>query len=376
MPPGLPSVALAAIEGGNVAMNDSSLRTITLNSERLEGAITVLSSAAEDFGLTRRQRILYRVLMISVDLTIACLAVVTVALVGALSTKKAGYDVLGVSGTMGLMVSSGVGVLSLLLNIPLFCRTLRERAKLKALGMTALNKLLWKARRRHNWLRRIRSALIIMFGVLVAFMAGIYTWMSFARGPKVTETLLGVILAAFFALVAVTLFSARHLRNQREQMDLAANADELKEALQNLRQQAGATGTIAVPAELVERAATIESAYIAKERKEAILQSVDSSSSGYAIAFADEAAQQRAALDVADRLELEDLLARLSTEGAPVEPPAGSPAHPLGAASRSTSESGRIEIDYLVGESRGIRVTAVKSLAAEAARAAKGASHA
>jgi hypothetical protein len=51
-------------------MSDTSLRTITLDSESLDAAIDVLSSAAASFRLTRRERIGYWTLMVSVDLAI------------------------------------------------------------------------------------------------------------------------------------------------------------------------------------------------------------------------------------------------------------------------------------------------------------------
>ena len=102
------------------------------------------------------------------------------------------------------------------------------------------------------------------------------------------------------------------LQTQRERMDLTANAEELRKAFQSLRQRAGKTEVVSVPTELVEQTSKIESAQIAKERKDAILESVSSRPTGYAIAFDRDAIEQRAMLDVADRIELADLVAQLS----------------------------------------------------------------
>ena len=356
-------------------MDDTSLRTITLNSESLEGAIKVLSSAAKDFGLTRRQRIVYRVLMVSVDAAIVSLAYVFLVLAVLVVVERSArgsapdekwFIILGLGG-LALLLSMAVGMVSLLLNIPLFLRMLRERAQLKKLGAKPLSKLLWKASRRHHRLSRIRSALVIVFGALVTAMATVLL-----LAAKTSEFKEAPVAGAFYASVAIVLFSARHLRNQREQMDLVASADNLKKALQSLRQQAGTAGSVAVPAELIERAATIESAYIAKERKEAILQSVGSGASGYAITFADEAARQRGTLALGDRLELEDLLAHLSTGDIPAESagPAG------GTPIRRTTEGGRVAVEYVLGDSRGIRITTVSRLTEEGGRPSEGAHHA
>ncbi len=354
-------------------MTDTTLRTITLDSASLDAAIDVLSSAAASFCLTPRERRGYRALMISVDLAIVSLVAVVVILVVTMAKLGAsGPTVLGklnwfnallVLAAIALVGSSAAGAVAFLVNVPLIRRTLQERARLKTIGMTALSKSLWKASRRHNWLGRIRSALIIFFGVIVAFYAIVYLAMSseFTEAPY---------LAVYLAVFAVILFGARLLRNQREQMELAASAVELKKALQSLRQQAGATRTIAVPAELVERAATIESAGIARQRKEAILQGASSQSSGYAITFDDKATVQRTGLDMKDRLELDDLLARLSS----ASQPAGTQAQD-GAFSRCTTESKRVEVEYTIDQaSRGIHITAVKRTADEAVRAMGGAS--
>lgn len=350
-------------------MNDTPLRTITLNSESLEAAIDVLSSAAASFGLTRRARTGYRALMVSVDFAIVSLAVIVLSMCSLIAGEAEWlFGLLGLGG-IAFVVSSVGGAFAFLLNLPLFRRTLQERARLKTLGVTALSESLWKASRRHDWLSRIRSALIVFFGVLIALLASVYLVLNSVLNEA-------PLLAVFLAVVAVMLFGARHLRNQREQMDLAANAVELQKALRSLRQQAGATGTIAVPAELVERVAKIESAQIARKRKEAILQSAGSQASGYAITFEDKAAEQRAALDVRDRLELEDLLADLSTARHRPE------AYKVllarsGAGSRGTTQSKRVEVEYAIDqESRVFRITAVKRVADEAGRAMAGASDA
>ena len=118
---------------------------------------------------------------------------------------------------------------------------------------------------------------------------------------------------------------------------------------------------MSVPSELVEQAARIESAHIAKERRDAVLQSVAVRPSGYAITFDPDAARDRATLGVADRVELEDLVAQLSTEGAQLESQAGTVDGAKGATFRGITKSQRVEIEFAIDRaSHGIRITAVR----------------
>jgi len=73
--------------------------------------------------------------------------------------------------------------------------------------------------------------------------------------------------------------------------------------------------TVSVPVSVLEQATRIESATIAMERDAAVLESVASRHSGYTIRFSREAAAQRALLETAERIELEDIIAQLSAEG-------------------------------------------------------------
>ena len=135
-----------------------------------------------------------------------------------------------------------------------------------------------------------------------------------------------------------------------------------KKALESLRQHAGNAEVVSVPSELLEQAAKIESAQIAEKRKEAVLQSVAVRPTGYAITFDPYAAKDRATLGVADRVELEDLVAQLSTEGAQFEPQAGAVAGAEGGTLRVMTESQRVEVVYAIDQaSHGIRITAVRS---------------
>ena len=174
------------------------------------------------------------------------------------------------------------------------------------------------------------------------------------------------------------LLLAQFLRNQRGRMDLAANAEELKKALQGLQQRAGKAEIVSVPADLLEHAARIETAQIVKERKDAVLQSVLVGPSGYGITFDRAAAEQRQMLDVTDRVELEDLVAELSIEGpGKLTSQSGSVAAAEGATRRrEKTKSKRVEIEYVIDQaSRGIRIFAVRQ-GGHSGSSAKGDTHA
>lgn len=357
-------------------MPEPDLRTVTLDSKTLDGAIDVLASAADQFRLSSRERSVYRLLMISTDTAIASFMLLFAALfalllreehIAASFGRENMFLVIGVVGIL-LALSALCALIALLLNIPLLRRTAAEEAAFRRLGVTALSRSLWKASRRRQWLSRLRGALLVVFGVLSGVLAAIYLLML----GELDEAVPAAAVAALFALL---LFVARYLRNRREQIDLATNAEELRQALHSLREHAGTAGSVAVPAELVERAAAIESANIARARRDAILQSADDRSSGCAIAFDADAARQRSALPAPDRIELEDLLAQLGTREDLLTAAAGERAD---GRSTATTESGRVAIEYGVDRAaRAIRIKAVKpaAQAASSAGAAAGGSH-
>jgi hypothetical protein len=327
---------------------DSSNRTYTLDEERLGFAIDVLKRAAQSSALTRREWIAYRALIISGDLAVLTLLMTFIAgfLIGFTAGVTQGVlEVLAVVSGILLWVSAIGGTLSLLLNVPLFLRTFRERAELKKLGLTTLSKSLWKAGRKHRWLPRIRGALLLGFGSVYIFSpAGLMALSNVAE----VDRLILVLTTIVGVLVGIIMLAARYLRNQREQTELVANAEELQKALRELQQQAGDGSAILVPAEILERVAGIESTQIAQDRKSAILASVSSPQRGYAVSFAPAAAEQKSALAIPDRIELEDLVERLSAGILHSGPDARS----AGALNRARTASAPVEIEYTTDEPR------------------------
>lgn len=278
-----------------------------------------------------------------------------------LSGDPAIYSVATLAGIFGLiaLVSFFVGLIALALNVPLLLKTYREGSRLEKLGLSSLSTSLWKESRRSRWISRVRSILLLCIGISLVVGAVLASkgMINASSSTDRFDFFLGVLI---YAITAGLLFGARYLRNQRERMDMAASAEQLRKALQSLQQREGSE-FVSVPAELLERTATIESAQIKKERKEAVLESAASQSSAYAIEFERGAAEQRASLPGLDRLELEDLVADLSTEGAlrGAQPSTTSSAE--APKIQCTTESRQVEIEYVVDhEARRIRVVTVK----------------
>jgi hypothetical protein len=266
-----------------------------------------------------------------------------------------GYDASSIGGIV-VVLGTLLAAMALVINIPLASKLYRERAQLKELGLASLSKSLWKESRRGRRKRQVvRWVPVIILVIIFSFMLA-----DRILNPSEEWDAGDTFVVAIFTGLAALLVLARYLRNQRERIDLAASAEELKKVFQSLQHRAGKAEVVAVPSELLEQAARIESAQIAKERKDAVLQSVAVRPSGYAITFDRDAAKERARLGVADRVELEDLVAQLSTEGAQFEPQAGAVADE-GGTPRVMTKSRRVEVVYVIDQaSHGIRITAVR----------------
>lgn len=351
-----------------------STRTIAVSSKELDSAIEVLSNASQQLQLTRFERFSYHALMISADVLVITAIVSMVLAPPAFveAAKNLTPDYFSYFRAAVRVVSIGAlfaGIVSLALNIPVFRKIFRERARFKELGLNYLYKRLWAESGRSRWIRRVRNGLLMVVGFIYLF--GGILFLILAIQPE--GRLIGITPFIYGLVISGMMFAARFLRNQRDRMELTASADELSKALQKLRQRSAGLSsedveTVLVPSKLLEQTAKIESAQIAEERKEAILQSVAYRPTGYAIAFDRDAVEQRATLDVADRVELEDLVEQLST---------GTQVKPQVETGQGRTKSNRVEIDYIVDNaSRSIRVIAVRHVGEISHASVNGASHA
>ena len=147
-------------------MSAKDTRTISLSSKELEGAIDVLSNV-QALQLTRFERLSYLALMVSADLLVLSffVSIIWPFVFGPFPVREE----MSTSLLVYLNVYRGVvlvGVVSLVLNIPLFRKTFRERARLKQLGLSSLSQSLWKESWRSRWVSRVRGGLLIVIGIL------------------------------------------------------------------------------------------------------------------------------------------------------------------------------------------------------------------
>jgi hypothetical protein len=158
-------------------------RTVPLSSKELESAIDVLSSAGQALQLTRFERLSYRALMVSVDVaTVSFVAYNILIMIAAPRMPASDFNPEALGGIfvasiiclVVFLVSIIVGIVSLALNIPVFRKAFRERARLKELGLSSLSRSLWKESRRSRWIRRVRGILLIGTGIYILVFAVVF----------------------------------------------------------------------------------------------------------------------------------------------------------------------------------------------------------
>ena len=139
-------------------------RTIELDRTDLDKSIEVLSSA-KTLQLTRFQRFSYRALIVSSDVAVICYLALVLVPGAAFILNRLLLAI--------VLLAAFVGIVALVLNIPLFLRAFRERARLKKLGLSSLSKSLWKESRRSRWLSRIRGAALmtVIIVLILGFLA-------------------------------------------------------------------------------------------------------------------------------------------------------------------------------------------------------------
>ena len=161
----------------NIGTSAMAARTVELDRNDLDKSIEVLSSAAQALRLTRFKSLSYRALMLSVDVaTVTFVIIIIIAIIKVFFTQPPvdapsppSLVIQVLTAVFG--VSIGVGIVSLVLNIPLFVRVFRERARLKKLGLSSLSRSLWIESRRSRWISRARSYLLIGVGMVLALFA-------------------------------------------------------------------------------------------------------------------------------------------------------------------------------------------------------------
>ena len=293
--------------------DSSTYSPYSLSAGQLEDAVKVLRTTAESLKASPRQERLYKWLSIAVQ--VSAVAFVAVIISVALDWHEQ------VVGAFGLVLFLAVALATLLLavNAPLILKAFRQRSVLKKLGIREVSRSAWKAGRKRHTFSRVTRALLTVAGTLCLLTASLVVLgRAIQETPADKETDFAVfIVVALFIIVGATILIWQFVQRSREQLAIVADANRLRSLLQSIQSEAGAGGTVEVPAEVLESVARIERVNIERERTKAVVASTRVRSQGYALLVARNVPAQKASIDAAQRVAVEDLIDDLSTDPRP-----------------------------------------------------------
>lgn len=345
-------------------MNEAKSPSIPVATSVLDDAIALLEGVENGLGLTDKEQRRLRQLNAAARLAVASTAIVLLlALLSALGStfgwrfhpdSWAFWPAVGLSfiAAIGFFISASTGLLVFVLSGNVVHRIDRETARLKALGVN-LGPLAGEAikkKSRRRW--TARRVTYLAAGVTLSLIA-------FAGATSGQSTLSFLVFQAGGAVLVI----AGLLPTADEVFALAASAKALKRELAGMR--ASVAGDIAsVPIALLEKASQIETAKIAHERGAAVLQSVAAGNVGFAIRFSAEAARDRAALSIAERVVLEDLLAEISARGPAANAAVMQVDGPAGHHGTLVTERGSLRVRFdPEAQTRALSVSAIERIA-------------
>ncbi len=264
--------------------------------------VAVLEREQQAMKLSRAQRISYRLYTIFIWCFMLCLFG---AIIAAIYTKEGepgrADNWLTACVVIGMVCLLG-GIVSLLLNLPLLFKIVRQQMVIRRTGFSGASSALWRAQRHTQRWRVILRRVGLGVGVL-AFVSGVV--IGFAGGGKSiggwSAFGLGILFLMMYALSRgkawLDMMSAQ-----------GADAGKLKEVMLNLRTGEGAAGatSIAVPSEAIAEFSRIESEQIARSRVTAIAESVNASKSEFSILSSNDVRRMKAELTPGDRLKVEE----------------------------------------------------------------------
>jgi putative Mn2+ efflux pump MntP len=280
-----------------------------------ERVVAVLEREQEAMKLTRGQRISYRLYTIFIFCFILCLFGAIISAIFLKDNEPSRADKLLVVCIVLAMICLVGGVVSLLLNLPLLYKIVRQRMAIRRMGFSEASSALWKAQRHtQRWrviLRRVGLAVAILafaVGVAIAF-AGIGK-----KGGSWSALGLGVLFVMMYALSRgkawLDMMSAQ-----------GTDAEKLKDALLSLRKQEGGAdaASIAVPSDAIREFSRIESEQIARSRVNAIADSANASKVEFSILSSNDVRKMKAELTPDDRLKVEEAFDALMLQPKPLD---------------------------------------------------------
>jgi uncharacterized membrane protein YoaK (UPF0700 family) len=278
-------------------------RQYELGLAEFQRAMAVLQQERQFIGVSRGQRVAYRIYSVGLLAFVLCLvgAVISVVL-------SRGFD-----GLEWVLVFAGLGVVSLLvvmlcipLNFSLMRRIWHQRNNLRRLGLSDASQILWREKSRRRRLARVVA------------------WSTFVLGAVI---LVGGLIAAFFSvgyiyysILGLTLIIYSFLQEGKAWLDMVASRltdiTDLQASMLGLQQSAEATGaeTIAVPPETFEKLALIDRERIVRGRANAIAESAKTTWTEFSVLTSRDVLDTKAGLDLDARLKVEEAIEKLMQE--------------------------------------------------------------
>ncbi len=271
-------------------------------------ALEVLERAKATFHLTPKQVRIYKLLRVFVYMGVcAFLCAFVSILIAIVAASRLPELAAGSAAAVGgvfilvLIVATLASPVLLLLNTPLIYRILQQQILLRKLGLKDISISLWKTRPRQGVWQKVWRALVTSVG-------GFFVLYSLEMLYAGERDVWMYMIVAFSFTFGATIVSQYLVQRAKERLDLVADANQLQRSLVKL-QEAGAQGrAVEVSASALRKVARIESAQIAYERARAVTKGVASVGKGYGIMLAREVVTERAALDAATRLKVEELI--------------------------------------------------------------------
>jgi len=284
-----------------------------LNRADFERVLAVLQHEQDALKLTRGQRIAYwsyTIFLWSFVLSVFGTLVATILMKdGQRTTADTVQTVCIVLG----MISLFGGVVSLLLNLPLTAKIIRQKLAVRRMGFAGASSALWRAQRR----TKPSQVILRRVGLTVAILAfAIAVAVTFAGGG-IKWGLWSVPAFGFLLVMMYVLERGKAWLNMMSAQ--GADARNLQRSLLRLRVTEGGEGiaSIAVPNAAIQAFSRIESEQIARSRVSAIAKSAKSSATEYSITPSIEVRKVRVGLEPRLRLKVEEAFDALMLDPRP-----------------------------------------------------------
>jgi hypothetical protein len=278
-------------------------RQYELGLAEFQRAMAVLQQERQFMGVSRGQRVAYRIYSIGLLLFVICLVGMVICLIRSRDLTDLGW--VGGFAFVGAL-SLVTAILCIPLNFSLIRKIWRQRNNLRRLGLSDASQILWREKSRRRRLARVVAWSTFILGVVI-FVGGLIA--AFFSAGFLYYSILG------FALVVYSF-----LQEGKAWLDMVASRltdiTELQASMLGLQQSAEATGaeTISVPPETIEKLARIDRERIVRGRANAIAESAKTSWTEFSVLTSRDVLDTKAGLDVDARLKVEEAIEKLMQE--------------------------------------------------------------